>query len=121
MKNNQIGIIAVVLVLLVAIFTNPSQTEHKEKIKETFTNYYQKSLDENKIDSENNFAALGSLLGETLINQIIEKAVTRENYVIFSITKITFKGEKKSIGYGIFGNVFLSKKIEDTLNKNLNQ
>lgn len=94
MKNNQIGIIAVVLVLLVAIFTNPSQTEHKEKIKETFTTYYQKSLDKNTIDSEKSFAVLGSLIGESLINKMIENAVTRDNYVFFSITKITYEGEK---------------------------
>ena len=118
MKNNHIGMIAIVLILLIAVFTNPSQTEHKEKIKEIFTTYYQKSLEENKLDSENSFAAFGSLLGQSLINKMIENAVTSDNYVFFSITKITFEGEKKSIGYGIFGNVFLSDKIEDAFNKN---
>lgn len=119
MKTKHITLIAFVTILLIAIFTNPSQEEHKEKVKETFTAYYQKSLKENQADSENAFAALGSLLGNTLINSLIENAITRDNYVIFSLTKITYEGEEKSIGYGVFGNVFLSEKIEVALNKNI--
>jgi hypothetical protein len=120
MKTKQIGIIVFASILLIAIFTNPSQDEHKEKVKETFTAYYQKSLKESQLDTENSFAALGSLLGESFINKIIENAVTRENYMFFSLTKVTFKGEEKSIGYGIFGNVFLSEKVEEAFNKNVN-
>lgn len=118
MKTKHITLIAIITILLIAIFTNPSQEEHKEKVKETFTAYYQKSLKENETDSENAFAALGSLLGNTLINSMIENAITRDNYVIFSLTKITYEGEEKSIGYGVFGNVFLSEKIEEAFEKN---
>lgn len=121
MKTKQILLFAFVTILLIAIFTNPSQEEHKEKVKETFTAYYQKSLKENQIDSENAFSALGSLLGNSLINSIIENAIARENYVFFSLTKITYEGEEKSIGYGVFGNVFLSEKIEEAFNKNIKQ
>lgn len=120
MKTKQILLFAFATILLVAIFTNPSQEEHKEKVKETFTAYYQKSLKENQADSENAFAALGSLLGNTLINSMIENAITRDNYIIFSLTKITYEGEEKSIGYGIFGNVFLSEKVEKVFDKKLN-
>lgn len=120
MKTKHITLIAFVTILLIAIFTNPSQEEHKEKVKETFMTYYQKSLKESQIDTENSFAALGSLLGESFINKIIENAVAKDNYMFFSLTKVTFKGEEKSNGYGIFGNVFLSEKVEEALNKNLN-
>lgn len=120
MKTKQILIFAFITILLIAIFTNPSQEDHKEKVKETFLTYYKKSLKESQLDTENSFAALGSLLGESFINKIIENAVTRDNYMFFSLTKVTFKGEEKSIGYGVFGNVFLSEKVEEAFNKKLN-
>ena len=120
MKTKHIGIIVFTTILLIAILTNPSQEEHKEKVKETFTTYYQKSLEDSHVYTEDSFASLGSLLGESFIKQIIENAVNRDNYIFFSLTKVTFKGEEKIIGYGIFGNVFLSKKVEEAFNKNVN-
>ena len=48
---------------------------------------------------------------------MIENAITRENYVVFSLTKITYEGKEKSIGYGVFGTVILSEKIEEAFNK----
>lgn len=120
MKTKQIVLFTFVSILLIAIITNPSQDDHKEKVKDTFTKFYQKSLKENQLDSENSFAALGSLLGESFISKIVENSVGRDNYLLFSITKVNYKGEEKSIGYGIFGNVFLSEKVEETFNKSLN-
>lgn len=121
MKTKQITLFAFVLILLVAIFTNPSQDEHKEKVKKTFTAYYQKSLNKSELESENAFSALGNLLGTSLINSLVDNAVLRDNYLIFSVTKITYEGKEKSIGYGLFGNVFLSDKIEETFDKNINK
>lgn len=121
MKTKQIAIFVFATILLIAVLTNPSQENHKEKVKNTFTEYFQKSLKESQLESENNFAALGSLLGESLIKTMIENTITRDNYLIFSLTKITYKSEEKIIGYGVFGNVFLSDKVEDTFNKNLNK
>jgi hypothetical protein len=40
MKTNQTIIIVLVSILLIATLTNPSRTEHEEKIKEAFTTYY---------------------------------------------------------------------------------
>lgn len=113
MKTKQISILIVVILLLIAIFTNPNQEDHKEKVKSTFTTYYQKSLKENQTESENKFEALGSLLGTSLINTMIENSVSSDNYLVFSVTKMTYDGQEKSIGYGAFGNVFLSSKIEE--------
>lgn len=118
MKTKQILILVISSILIIAVFTNPTLEEHKNKVKEVFTAFYQKSLKESEIDSENGFAALGSLLGNTMINNLVNSAITRDNYIVFSITKVTYEGEEKAIGYGIFGNVFLSEKVENELNRN---
>ncbi len=117
MKLKQKILIIVSVILLIAIFTNPNQTEHKEKVKSTITTFYQKKLEENKTTSSNGFEALGNLLGNSFINTMVENAVTCDNYFLFSVTKINYEGQDKSIGYGVLGNVFLSGKIEEAFNK----
>ncbi|KRB59850.1 hypothetical protein ASD98_01650 [Flavobacterium sp. Root186] len=59
---------------------------------------------------------LGILFGSSLAEKLIENSVTRDNYILFSITKITWQGKSKSIGYGLFGNVFLSEKVNKAFN-----
>lgn len=118
MKTNQIVTIVTVSIFLIALLTNPTLEEHKSKVKEVFIAYYQKTLKESEINSENSFAALGTLIGKTMIDNLVEGAITRDNYIFFSITKATNDGKEKTIGYGIFGNVFLDSKIEESLNVN---
>jgi hypothetical protein len=117
MKTKQIALIIISAITLIAFFTNPSQATHKEKVKSTITTFYQKQLKENETTSSNAFGALGSLLGTTLINTMVENGVSCDNYLVFSITKMTYDGQEKSIGFGVLGNVFLSTKIEDAFNK----
>jgi len=116
MKTKQIVLITVIVILIIAIFTNPNQSAHKEKVKTTITSLYQKQLKENQTTSNNGFEALGSLLGTSLIATMVENGVSCDNYILFSITKFTYEGQEKSIGYGLLGNVFLSSKIDDSFN-----
>ncbi|OOV29820.1 hypothetical protein BXU11_08115 [Flavobacterium sp. LM5] len=70
-------------ILLIVIFTKHSQKENKEKVKETYRVYYQKSLKDNQTGSENAFSKLDTLLGNSIINTIVENATVRDNYLIF--------------------------------------
>lgn len=88
----------IVAILMIATLTNPSNEDHKQKVTEVFTTYYEKSLQENGSNTENPFSALGNLLGKSLINTIVENSIKRDNYIIFSVTKIAYDGEEKSIG-----------------------
>jgi hypothetical protein len=62
---------------------------------------------------------LGMMLGGAIIDGLISNLVTTDNYVIFSTTKISWKGKSKVIGVGVFGNVFLSGKLDEVLNEGL--
>lgn len=123
MKRKNIMLIAIGVVLLVAVITNPNKDRHKEVIKEKFNSYMQKSMAEGLSNSDNEWEqageALGLMLGGALIDGIISNIVTTDNYVIFSTTKITWEGKSKIIGVGVFGNVFLTSKIDDALNEGL--
>jgi hypothetical protein len=117
MKTKKTALIIGSVIVLVAILTNPNQTAHKEKVKSTITAFYQEQLKKDKTTSNNSFEAFGSLLGISFINSIVENAVSSDNYFLFSITKINYEGQEKSIGYGVLGNVFLSSKVEEAFNK----
>ena len=60
-------------------------------------------------------SALGLMLGGTLLDRMIETMVSTDNYVLFSTTKITWDGKSKLIGIGVFGNVFISDKIDEAI------
>jgi hypothetical protein len=117
MESKQKILAIVSVILLIAFFTNPNQAAHQEKVKSTITSFYQKQLKENKTSSSNGFEALGNLLGTSFINTMVENAVTCDNYFLFSVTKINYEGQEKSIGYGVLGNIFLSSKVEEAFNK----
>lgn len=123
MKRNYIGLIAIGLILLVAVLTNPNQDRHKEVIKAKFNSYMQKSMSEGLSESDNEWEkagqALGMMLGGALIDGIISNIVSTDNYVIFSTTKMTWEGKSKVIGVGVFGNVFLTSEIDEALDEGL--
>lgn len=60
-------------------------------------------------------SALGLMLGGVMLDRMIENMVSTDNYVLFSTTKITWEGETKLIGVGLFGNVFISSEIDEAL------
>jgi len=116
-KTKQKLLIICSAIILTAIITNPNQAAHKEKVKSTITAYYQEQLTKDKTTTDNGFKALGSIIGNSFINSIVETAVSSDNYFLFSVTKINYEGQEKTIGYGVFGNVFLFSKIEKAFNK----
>lgn len=109
MKKTNWTIIIFSAILLIAIFTNPSTEEHKQAVKSVVNRVVQNSVSENTSDMEN----FGVLLGSSLVEKLVENSVIRDNYLLFSITKISWKGEIRNIGYGVFGNVFLSDKVKE--------
>jgi hypothetical protein len=107
--------------ILALMATNPSTDDHKStvivKVKKTLEDYStQQSID-------NLWANTGRELGLSIAQAIIEKSISRDNYLIFSFTKSTFAEKDDIIGIGILGKVWLLNEAEynDLLKKaNLN-
>ena len=123
MKKNLISTLVLILIVLVAIFTNPGSERHKETVKSKLNVYLQKVMkDELKATSEEEQQAgqaIGLLLGGVIIDQIIDNTLSTNNYLLFSTTKISWEGETRIIGIGAFGNVFLTGKLDEALNQGL--
>lgn len=123
MKKNQITIAIISLIILVAVVSNPNQDRHKEVIKNKLITYLQKSIKKGqtgpKDDLEEVGQVLGLMLGGMIVDKILDNFMSTDNYVVFSTTKITWEGETKIIGIGAFGNVFITKELDESLNKGL--
>ena len=122
MTKKQFYILLSGLLVVVLIFSNPSEENHIESVKSKLKIAFKKKMASEMIDDESNSIAslgkgLGLLLGDTFIDKMTDGFISRDNYFLFSITKGEYKGENKVIGFGVLGNVFLSDKIEEVFNK----
>lgn len=123
MKKRYIVFLLVAGMALVAIITNPAQDQHREAIKGEIMASLQKSMHENlpEADTNDNWGllgqTLGNLIGGTFVNGIINNLVSSDNYLLFSTTKVTWEGESYIVGIGAFGNVFLTKKLQEVVDE----
>lgn len=120
MNKNNTTLFIILAVIIIAAITNPKSEDHKLAVKEKANQYFQSIIQDeiqaNQDDEWSNVGAgLGMLFGTSIVDKFIDGAISSDNYVIFSLTKATFKDETKTIGFGIFGNVFLSGKIDEAL------
>jgi len=118
MKKN-LFVLTIGLIALTAFFTNPNQNRHKEEIKNKVTSIIQKSKNEpsNKSDGglEQAGQALGMMIGGAIIDGIIDNIISTDNYILFSTTKLNWDGNTRIIGFGAFGNVFISNKLDEAV------
>lgn len=125
MKTKHFIVIGISIILLIAIITNPDTNRHKEEVKSKIHEYLQNSLanDVNEADDKWSKASklFGNLLGETMINNMVNTMITSNNYILFSTTNATSEGKTKTIGLGIFGNVFLSNKVNEAFKNSSKQ
>jgi short subunit fatty acids transporter len=123
MKKNYITLAIISLIVLVAVLTNPDQNRHKEVIKNKLITYLQKSIKKDqtkpKDELEEAGQALGIMMGGMIVEKVLDNFLSTDNYIMFSTTKITWDGETRIIGIGAFGNVYLTRELDEALNKGL--
>jgi hypothetical protein len=121
MKTKFLIISIIALAVIVAILTNPKPEVHKEALKNKLYQYMHGpmtyDLNNARTRQEEVVQMFDILLGNTLLESVIDNLVTSDNYLIFSLTRLSLEGNSKIIGYGIFGNVYLDKNIDDLLNE----
>jgi hypothetical protein len=58
-------------------------------------------------------AKLGSEIGKRIGGAMIEKMVERNNFILFSLGRITFMEKSKIVSVGVLGNVFVLKNLDE--------
>jgi tetratricopeptide (TPR) repeat protein len=114
MKSSQITLIVIGFILLALMATNPSIEDHRQAVIEKMKEKIEESSNS---ESKNEWQKAGEAIGMAIGQGFLEKAVSRNNYLLFSLTKVTFGDNVKQIGVGAFGNVFIFEDYDDVKDK----
>ena len=101
----KIGILLLLILLGLLVFTNPSLEDHKAEVKRAYIVLIDKEVDDS--DLGNGLSKISKGLGGILANNILDSRVFRQNYVAFSLTAFQRKDQTDIVGIGLLGNVFL--------------
>lgn len=96
----------VILILLVAIITNPSKERYKNKIVEIVDS----SIGVSEYSSEKSTPQV-----DTLLDQILESYMNYSNYFLFSTISVENKGDSKVVGFGAFGFIYIPDQLKEVL------
>jgi hypothetical protein len=117
------GILIILIIGILSFLSNPSESVHKGVIKTKMNEFLKVEANKLTKESTDSFAELGNslgiIVGGSLVNVIVDETISVDNYHLFSLTKITYDGETKIIGIGVFGNIFLAPELNDVLKKGL--
>lgn len=61
------------------------------------------------------YSTLGMVLGSAIIDKTVDYIVTADDFILFSFTKATWQGETKVIVFGVFGNVYISRQLDEKI------
>jgi hypothetical protein len=120
MKRKHWSLIFILFFILLAAFTNPDTNRHKECIKKELNAYIQNATKSSRNSNsllEQAGKALGQMFGGVLVDRITDNYVSVNNYILFSTSNFIWDGKTYIIGIGAFGNVFISGKLKEVLDK----
>lgn len=107
----------IITLCLFSIFsgTNPTLEEHRDKVRSVVNDNMNKVVQQRA--EKQIYMKSSSDMVKPAIRNVIENIITRENYIIFSLTHIKIGEKEKNIGIGILGKVYLFKEKIDLREK----
>lgn len=122
MKGKYIALIIVVVLLIIAAFTNPSEQAHKDAVKETVRKGLSKALQMNGVQQGNQFhqAITDQFYEDIIWQELLADGVQRQNFGVFSTSKIVYLNKQYTAGFGVFGKVFVFNAVEKQVSEKLN-
>lgn len=115
-------LVALGIVIIVAVLTNPKLMDHKEALKSAVGTAFTEAMADEIRKGGNSYQAVGTALGlnlgMTLLDNFINNMVTVDNYIVVSFTRVTFDGNSRIVGWGAFGNVWISDEVGNAFRKN---
>lgn len=82
-------------------------------------------IDKLKSENDNEFdqlgATFGAAIGAAFTDKFVDENVVVDDYYLFSITKVRYKGKSNIVGLGVFGKVILHPDMEKTVKNSLPQ
>ncbi len=120
MSKKLISFFFIALVLVLAAISNPSEEKHQAVLKAKLKKHLNDKMEEES-EQGNEIGDLlkgfGKALGGVVIDAAVETKVSSDDYLIFSLTRIDYDGEEHMVGLGLFGQVFITQKLDEALQK----
>lgn len=110
MSKTRIFALSLVALMLLAVFLNPKEEQHKERMRAKAVELLKQEAGAKHGD----LLDVGmNLFGGVLLDQFVDSRVRAENYYLFSLTKLRAPNEEITVGLGAFGKVWLSPKLDE--------
>ena len=98
------------IIILAAMLTNPSEEMHRAAVKERFISDVYQPNDGLVRASAEDMGDSALEMPETMpVDQMLPALVYRKNFVLFSLTELRMDNEKKIIGTGFLGQVWVDE------------
>lgn len=101
----------IILVLIVALgilmyATCPDREDHQEAIKTVVSNVLEEEISFLPSGLEKVVSGVGVPVAGTVMDILMKNKLKFKNYYLFSTSEVTYKGETKTVSFGILGHVF---------------
>lgn len=113
MKSIQIALIFIGFLLLELMVTNPPIEDHRVALLERMKEKMEESTN---CDSKNDLQKAREAICMAIDKSLVDKAVSIENYLFFSITKFSIGDNVKEVGVGLWGHIWISDEKFDLIN-----
>jgi hypothetical protein len=112
MKNIKLISLSFLLVFIaIALITNPELDSHIAATEIVYKDYVVEGMITDLINTKNekeyHDKLIGSRLALDLVMNIPKNTVSRQNFFLFSLTKMKLKPKQKTIGIGAYGYVYI--------------
>lgn len=107
---------AIVLILLVLTFTNPSEETHRKAVRTEVGEAVEKAT----ATTDNNFftqgiRAFAKMMAGNFLDAAFDEVFEYHNYVLFSKGTVNINGKEHPVSFGIFGKVY-TMNSDDIIN-----
>lgn len=119
-KSGPIILLLLIVIAIFAYFTNPTEEMHREAANAKIEGVVAKTLDKYGL-SETALGALGTDITKPFIAVLVEQHVSSKNYFLFSTTQVNIDEESQIIGIGAFNKVFISNKVDEILEREVDK
>ena len=116
MKKIVLFLIVLVGLAVIGYLTNPTEAMHREAGKEKLEKISENLLSGYGIDPRI-LSALGIDFQGKFVEELITNHIYRDNYYVFSLTKVNWEDQNQIVGLGFFNKVYISNQVDDIIKK----
>ncbi|RQO32428.1 hypothetical protein DBR32_02145 [Taibaiella sp. KBW10] len=124
MKKRYVFLLIFLLTGMVMFFSNPKEQTHRDAVSKEIMSALSEEKDQ--IEQKGNLAGvmmnnLNDDVFKLMVTPMVKNAVIREDYVVFSLTRLKLGAIDRRVGIGLFGKVFIAPQVKTTIKDNIQQ